>query len=87
MNELFNIPEQLSPRLKWMADIKSTHGITTWFTSGVAQKKPWTAALGTIDEMASNWTQMELQGKLTFGETEHDALVEMAVKNNWNFQL
>jgi ethanolamine utilization protein EutQ (cupin superfamily) len=75
---LFDIPESESPRLKWM----KKHGIKT-FCSGKAQDfdgKPWNCWTGDLCEAMESNT-------LAIGETEADTIAAWAKINNvrlWN---
>ena len=70
MNELFKIPETLSPRLQWMRD----HDVKTipdaW--DSFYERERWAAYTGTIADMP----------ELYYGDTEDEAIVDLAKKNN-----
>lgn len=71
---LFEIPVCESPRLKWL----KKHNVKTWRTeSDETSNKPWLA-----------WAQDEdgdvpHDGNASFGATEHDALVNLAMMLGW----
>jgi len=65
MNDnLFDVPEQLSPKLQWM----KAHNVTTQKHEG--------------DNIA-NGTQWEARVPNGIGDTEDEAIVELAKANNW----
>ena len=82
--ELFTVPEQLSPRLKWMI----YYGVKTYEHEHAGSESPetgdeiprWSAWAGN-DPMKS--------AHVGGGETEHDAIVALALKMKlkpWNEQ-
>lgn len=78
MSDLFDIPETLSPRLKWMRE----HGIVAQFYSldSMPPKTGWQAWVPMSTENA--WPQAT-----AFGDTEDEAIVALAKKLNlklWN---
>lgn len=50
MDELFSVPENLSPRLKWMRE----HGITTTKTTVTVEKDAVRAQCGNKTEISEN---------------------------------
>ena len=88
-DELFEIPVQLSPRLRWI----EKHGFLTHFCDDPDQH-PWMAIIpmdghtGSIGEIMEEWCglydEMDLIG---WGDTEREAINDCAVKNKiklWN---
>ena len=79
MDELFQIAETKSPRLKWL---EQKH-VTTKNWPGVAhgdedefgnEMFPWTAFVGDVNGLHTT---------VGAGDTEHEAIVDLAVKRGW----
>lgn len=76
---LFDLPVQKSPRLLWL----EAHRVTTKHWPGVSfgdedefgnEMFPWTAFVGGVDD---------LHIFVGAGDTEQDAIVDLAVKKGW----
>jgi hypothetical protein len=92
MSELFDIQETLSPKMQWIAKLK-TDGMLTHNADHI-DENPWMAIIpfddhkGTIGEVMAKWCglyeEMDLIG---YGQTEPDAMIDCACKNKlrlWN---
>ena len=66
-DELFEVPEQLSPRLKWM----KRHGIYTDHCGQIAKHVSWKAYV--LNERGG----IDLS---SYGETEHEAIADLAIR-------
>lgn len=80
MKELFDIPEQLSPRLAWMKE----HDVHTYRSPCMEDgDEPWSAWIGDFKTTVAHNDDYET------GETEDEALVKLCKRNNlklWNEQ-
>lgn len=73
MNELFDLPPSLSPRLAWMKE----HDVKTAISPClVAGEQPWNAWTGELE--GGIFTE-----KCSTGETEDEAIVALALANGW----
>lgn len=70
MPELFEVPVQLSPRLRW----KQCHGVKSGYHDSGGEFPPWCAWVGAYA------TGDKYTGE---GDTEDDALVDLARKQGW----
>jgi len=73
MSDLFEIPEQLSPRLKWMKEHDVHTDKCRYLQAGEA---PWSAWQG---DMMKAMSFMEI----STGETEDEAIVHLAKAMGW----
>ena len=70
-DELFSIPEQLSPRLRWLKD----HEVRTAYHNSGGEYPNWLA-----------WTRSDdpMEGGVTGeGDTEDEAVTSLAKRMNW----
>ena len=86
MSDLFDIPETLSPRLRWM----QAHGVKTllmrddpemWFPD-----MPWVAFTGEFDQDDPEWVD-KMTSDFGVGASEDDAIIAWAIANKhklWN---
>ena len=91
MNELFQIEETKSPRLKWL----DQHGFMTHEADHL-DEDPWMAIIpmedhkGNIGEIMAEWCGLyEEMGIIGYGNTEQDAIDDCAAKMKiplWNEQ-
>lgn len=79
---LFARPVSPSPRLRWIKEYK----ITTYRSEGMDVSKgdePWSAFIGTWDDISSECVLMEGDGRLCYGTTEDEALQKLAIAQGW----
>lgn len=89
--ELFEIPEALSPRLAW---IKENNVLTHYASHLEDFDDPWTAIIpmedhvGTLPQIMAEWCRVyDDANEIGYGATEDDAIVDLAKKLNlklWN---
>jgi hypothetical protein len=79
-DQLFEVPEQLSPRRKWML----AHNVTTVYSAELEDiDDPWCAFVGGMDELSTHGLRMEEDGRLKYGQTENEAICELAKQQGW----
>lgn len=69
-DELFEVPEQLSPRLKWMRE----HAIKVYKSDVSDALEPW---------IADSSRALKAGTSAFSGATEDEAIVELAKANGW----
>lgn len=75
MSELFDVPETLSPRLKWMRE----HGINTHYSPCEDNEwEPWSAFKGTFEDIADRVCEMEENGEFVTGHSEEEVLWKLS---------
>ena len=85
MSELFAIEKTYSPRSLWM----KKHNIHTHYCKDLDGSEcfPWTAYIGTMEDIANECNLMEYDGRMEYGATEDDALLNLIAKGrvrHWN---
>lgn len=92
MSELFDIPETLSPRLKWMRDnrIKTHHAPhmeeAPWMAIRLTEEH-WKKQMSVSEAMEEECRLYDEAGELAEADTEDEAIVALAKKLNlklWN---
>ena len=77
---LFDIPACESPRLKWMRE----HNVSTHFDKDVQPDEEDEFTGETIFPWAAYSGKPELKRQgVGFGNTEHEAIVELAIRKDW----
>jgi hypothetical protein len=87
-----SLPATLSPRLRWMAQMKADGMLT--HNADHMDEDPWMAIVpfdghkGTIGAIMAEWCGLyEEMDKIGYGQTESDAMIDCAGKNKlklWN---